>query len=311
MNKVDANTASKALVTTLILFSFLLSGCGSLAGGKSSGTAKPLSLSAGGRPTPSIGGKAGENIVSVLWEEQYGYVRIERAENNAPFNDHPVSLTAEQVRQMLSQLQVEKGAASSKTLFDGEELDDISQPIALALANAGSDEDVTFAVAGQKGPITFIKKRLLTTGRIFNRDGMINIIFGLVHTEFEDQFRATGILRDFTPGSRTGRIQTRWNISSTDPAMKYAPERKDWVLISDQARMLVAQRAEAPVRSNAASQQQAAPLSVQPDNASSRRIKPDYQDLEQRLEVLKRLRGRDLITEKEYQQKRQAILNQL
>ncbi len=311
MNKVTMNTTSNVLVTTLIMFSFLLSGCGSLAGGKSTGTAKPLNLSAGGRPTPSVGGKAGENIVSILWEGQYGYVRIERAERNAPVNDHPVSFTAEQVRLVLSQLQVEKGAARAKTVFDGEELDDISQPIALALANAGSDEDVTFVVAGQKGPITFMKKRLLTTGRIFNRDGMINIIFGLVHAEFQDQFRATGILRDFTPGSRTGRIETRWNIHSTNPAMKYASDRKDWVQISDQAGILVAQKAEAPVRSTAASQQQAAPLSVQPDSTPSRRIKPDYQDLEQRLEVLKRLRGRDLITEKEYQQKRQAILNQL
>lgn len=311
MNKVNTNTASNVLVATLIMFSFVLSGCGSLAVGESSGTAKPLNLSAGGRPTPSVGGKAGENIVSILWEEQYGYVRIERAERNAPINDHPVSFTAGQVRQVLSQLQVEKGAARAKTVFDGEELDDISQPIALALANAGSDEDVTFAVAGQKGPITFMKKRLLTTGRIFNRDGMVNIIFGLVHAEFEDQYRATGILRGFTPGSRAGRIETRWNISSTNPAVQYVSDRKDWVQISDQARVLVAQRAEAPVRPTTVSEPEAAPLSVQPDSPPSRRIKPDYQDLEQRLEVLKRLRGRDLITEKEYQQKRQAILNQL
>ncbi len=311
MNDVNTNTVSNALVATLIMLSLLLSGCGSLAVNKSSGTARPLNLSAGGRPTPSVGGKAAENIVSTLWEEQYGYVRIERAERNAPVNDHPVSFTAEQVRQLLNHLQVEKGTARAKTVFDAKELDDISQPIALALANAGTDEDVTFAVAGQKGPITFMKKRLLTTGRIFNRDGMVNIIFGLVHAEFEDQFKATGILRGFTPGSRAGRIETRWNISSTNPAVQYASDRKDWVRISDQAGIIVAQKTETPVRPKAVSEQEAAPLSDQTVSPPSRRIKPDYQDLEQRLEVLKRLRGRDLITEKEYQQKRQAILNQL
>ena len=50
---------------------------------------------------------------------------------------------------------------------------------ARALSQAGPNEDVTFVVVGQRKAVYGLaKQRKVTTGRVFYREGKLNIIFG-------------------------------------------------------------------------------------------------------------------------------------
>ena len=132
-----------------------------------------------------------------------------------------------QLRTLLEKLQsTTKG--ESEPIFNGDELADITGPLSTALAKAGPREDVTFAVSGKHG--AFFQSKTVTTGRLFVKNGGINIIFNELHGDFEDRFRATGWLGPFTPGSRS-KPANRSVVAS--PGVTYAaPNRQDWIQLS-------------------------------------------------------------------------------
>lgn len=280
-----------------------------------------------------------EDIVSTLWDAgERGYVRIVRMEDAAPGpNDHPVNLTPGQIRDVLGELRVANGKQvgdvlgqlvskeekDSVPVFTENQLDRIAEPLAMALAQAGSRQEVTFAVAGEEGLLQgVIQSPVLTTGRVFYRNGRLNVIFGLVHNKYRDQLRATGVLRAYTPGSRTRQLTDRTILP--DEAMQYAvADRQDWIQISPGAWTTPAgQVATAEVQPQTGPAPAAQPSPPEPAAqpgiaAPAPRSEPDeysgdfYQSIEMRLKRLIRLREQGLITEQEYQQRRQAIISEL
>jgi len=266
-----------------------------------------------------------EAIAAVVWDAgEYGHVRIVPAEDAAQApNDHPVTLAPEQIRNAFSQLQVQQGSNDSEPVFTESELEDLAEPLAEALAKAQPEQDVTFAVTGKEGPLFGIfQPRAVTTGRVFYQDGQLNVIFGIVQGEFESQLRATGILRAFTPGSRRNPLAASMPILP-GKAMDYATAgREDWIQIRPQAWSEPAGQAQAasPPRPRGSEPPRLAVPARRGEQSDAAAPTPDsrrqhdknfYDEIEQRLRGLNRLRNLDLITEEEYQEKRRAILDQL
>ena len=69
----------------------------------------------------------------------------------------------------------------------------LSKFLAVGLAEAAPDEDVTFAVIGMHrglgvglfGRDLFAKSQKATTGRVFYFNGRLNIIFGVIHKDIQ------------------------------------------------------------------------------------------------------------------------------
>lgn len=276
-----------------------------------------------------------EDIVSTLWDGgERGHVRIVRIEDAAQGpNDHPVNLTPGQIRDVLGELRIANGRQvgdvlgqlvskedkDSVPVFTEDQLDRIAEPLAIALAQAEPRQEITFAVTGGAGLLQgVLQSPVLTTGRVFYRNGRLNVIFGLVHNKYRDQLRATGVLRAYTPGSRTRPLTDRTLLA--DEAMQYASdERRDWLQISPRAWTTpAAQVATTEIQPAQPTPAQPAPEpAAQPDTAAPAPREPDeysgdfYQSIEMRLKRLIRLREQGLITEQEYQQRRQAIISEL
>jgi hypothetical protein len=189
-------------------------------------------------------------------------------------------------------------------VFSQPEVDRLAAPLASALAQAGPDQDVTFAVTARPGGVPFVPRRA-TTGRVFAAQGSLHFIVGLLHAEFESQFLATGVLAPLTPGSQIGRGPTDWDIVPA-PSGQVRVERADWVAIDLSA-----------VRPGGPGHATGAPAFVPgpPDAATGPSTDPPGQgrsrQIEERLEALKRFREKGLITNEEYEQKRRSLLDEL
>lgn len=349
----DQSTLQKTTINQrfLAILGFLLAGCGSVAAEKPGQSINTLGT--GGRPAIVIGDDA--PVVAILWDgAEYGYVRIENTEQSAQTaNDHPIAFTPQQIRAAFNELQVQRGEKDPKPLFTEQGLNDIAEPIAAALSRARPDQDVTFAVTGKQGQGVFnlFGERFVTTGRVFYQDNQLNIILGSVQGEFEDTLRATGILRNFTPGSRTGPITSTDLKVQPVEGMQYASaEREDWLQLASYTwsekpaksaqELAPAGVPVAPIASDRSTKQPSdhsairrpeSHLTASPDTpvstssttptpaigsaaATSTMASGDdayYQQFEKRFKTLRKLRDRDVITEKEYQERRRAILGEL
>lgn len=272
---------------------------------------------------PSYGFQPGKDVVATLWQAgEYGYVRIVTIEGAAQgSNDQPVNLTPEQIREAFSRLQIQKNNKEPKPLFTERELNNIAKPLAQALAEARPDQDISFAVADREGGVlaSVFSPLLMTTGRVFYKNGELNVILGTVQTPFESQLRATGVMPDFTPGSRNNPAGLQKKIV-LGPAMQYASAgREDWIQINTASGLTapgqIATGPSQPVIAAPPPQpRMPAPASSgtgMERGGSDYRSEDYYRQIETRLKGLKRLREQGLITEQEYQQKRQAIIDQL
>ncbi len=333
----------------------------------------------GGRPVQRIAAVDDKYIVKRVWDDaQFGFVRIEQAEAGAPSNDHPVKFAPQQISAVLAELQLESASGSKQPVFIERELKDLSEPLATALAEAGPGHDVTFAVTGRTGlRLNFLKPKRLTTGRVFFRDDQLNVIFGIVHGDFQGKLRGSGVLIAYTPGSRNKRVQQFGTVLPSETLLYANIERQDWIRVASlpgapaTSTAVVAAEPEPVILST----QTGAPPSTQttlrrrytPSTTPTRRPTPStttttrpapstttstaprrppavapapstrqtqtaartppaprpstssayqggarhYQDVEDRLKGLQRLRDQGLITDREYQEKRRELLQKL
>lgn len=277
-----------------------------------------------GRPVYKAGEPDEDKVVAVIWDQgEYGFVHVERAETLASPNDHPVRLKPEEIEAVLEELEVRQGKGKGKPVFEEHDLDTFSERIVEALAQAGPAEDVTFAIAS-RGRFALFSPRLVNTGRMFYKDGRLNVIFGLVQENFDSQLRATGILRPFTAGSRSGRVQQGWSIEPGASSRYADAGRQDWIQTRIQTD--VAARGATPADASVThlggaspgGTPQVSPPLAQPGASPLGspvpvydQNNPYYQEVENQLMGLLRLRRLDLITEEEYQRKRGQLINRL
>lgn len=239
----------------------------------------------------------------LLFKSRDQFVRIVEQDSlkgvKTPANGHPVSFDEEQIRMALSSLEfMTPGNDSSSPVFDKPELDVLARYLPTALAQSGPEEDVAFAVVGNfKAVYGLAKEQMYTSGRIFYRDGKLNIIFGEIHGKYWPN--ADRRLYPLAPGSRFKSTVHTWALLNQPDQVFYSGsegQRTDWVVLD-----LASMEARAAMGEKATTTQ--APAAV-----------PYYgtqKSVQERLQILNELKNKNLITSEEYEKKRLEILKDL
>lgn len=265
-------------------------------------------------------------IVSVLWEDGDQFVRIEKqdevgGQRPAP-NSHPVEFRPMQIRAALERVYFDlPGMVKQGSLFNPPEMNTLSVWLANGLKRARPDEDVTFLIhtrtKGWFGGYTGAPQ--ITTGRVFYKNGILNIIFGAVRdSTFAQRYEINPTV--VPVGYRDKSILANTGLSAEPGSGVYRPrgraDRVDWLVFFPEAYnagprrppTLDAPRPQGPVPG--AAPQLGSPAASTPAPAlppgGEQVLTPD-----ERLRQLERLKRDGLITEEEYQYTRAQILKGL
>ncbi len=242
----------------------------------------------------------------LLFKSRDQYVRIVPQDkvkgSKVPANGQPVSLDEEQMRMALASLEfMTPGKDSSSPVFAKPELDVLSRYLSTALAQAGPEEDVAFAVVGDYLAVYGLaKEQMYTSGRVFYRDGKLNIIFGAIHAKY--WANADRRLYPMAPGSRSIATPHTWALLGQPDQSFYAGQgcqRTDWVVLD-----LASMEARAAMGEKASATQAAGTSGSQPCYVPQKTV-------EERLQTLNDLKSKKLITDEEYEKKRLDILKDL
>ncbi|MEZ4601291.1 MAG: SHOCT domain-containing protein [Syntrophotaleaceae bacterium] len=302
-----------------------------------------------------------EDPSNYIWKHRDQYVRVEKQDrltDTTPPNDHPVTIPAQQIENILGSLDaeyVEKGKLLP--IFTSKEVVILSEAISTGLATAKTREDVTFAIAGvHRDFISFNSDRQYVTGRVFFVDGKLNLIIGDLHKPYIDNVERR--LYPLEPGTRMYKAPdprkpapVAWKpvpMAGLETPTIAGVERPDWMVLNTDPQLwktAVAQKKEAKetakeafreaseVRETSAQleaeQQQlrseiqemkqtieqmkqappAAAPTAAPSVAPAAPVSGDMKKIEDRLEILQRIREKGWITEQEYQAKKKEILD--
>jgi hypothetical protein len=279
-----------------------------------------------GQPIRITPDSAASRVVAFVHQSQFGYVRIETREPGAPPNAHPMAIDETVLRATLERIQLP--GANPEPVFSKRELDELAAPLAVALARATPEQDVSFAVSDRHSFMGPLAMRDVTTGRVFRSERGLEIIFGLVRKDFESQFRGSGYLIPFEPGQRAKPVASASRVSL--PAGAGSQLRPDWITVSLDAAQkpaaapapaagavaappppVGAVAAPAPAQPSPAAPPMAAPPPAAQPPAATRTPDDIAKSVAERLSVLQKLRDRGVITEQEYQERRRAILSEI
>lgn len=236
----------------------------------------------------------------LLWQSREQFVALEPRDGDAADpaqqNGHPARVTAEQLSTLLAALQFrpEKNAPA-EPLFTAQTLETLAPQLVLGLQKAATGEDLTFAVIGlHKALLGLAKEPRVTTGRLFVRDGQLNLIVGLAQRDVNE--REDRRLAPFTPGSRQTPAPGEWRLEPPSAPPGIVLVRRDWIAL--------------PIDWKPAATPTHAPQEPIPA-ATAGTPAPSAVHPAERLTVLKELREKGLISEDEYQNKRREILQGL
>jgi hypothetical protein len=253
--------------------------------------------------------------VRKLWESRDQFVALERSGTGIA-NDHPLELSPDRLTAILASIEVTTAdSRSPQQLMTNQSLEALVPHLIQGFRQAEPGEDVTFAVIGlYTSAMGLAKSPKVTTGRIFYKEGRLNIIFGFVQKDFNE--REDRRLYPLTPGSRQKISEGEWGLLPQPGQGGYSMVRRDWVTFRDDWRAAVAQ---APVAVQQAPQPQAVPVVVTPAKPAPVQIVPDQpakpdkgtRSPAERLTTLNELKDKGLISTEEYRDKRREILNGL
>ena len=256
----------------------------------------------------------------VLWSNGVQYVALSRpVSSNAAPSDQPVTLKASQLGKALGKLKVQWGQEpGAHAVFTQASLKRLTPHLSQALSQAGAHQDVTFAVI-TRGPLRQgkmigmeVRHPTVTTVRAFYRQDHLNLIFGLVHARFVEEYMNTGHLRPMPPGQRDAALQGGYRIEGSGASHPHSG-RPDWVsvgLMPPQPKPAAQPQPSQPAQQAAPS----APAKVAQPKASTSQAgsaSEEYQSIARRLKILDKLRRQGLITKQEYRSKRAQILKGL
>ncbi|MGH8223390.1 MAG: SHOCT domain-containing protein [Woeseiaceae bacterium] len=264
-------------------------------------------------------------------------MKIERQDDPAALpNDHPALLDTDAVMSALAALQVrlvdpDTGSETQRSVFTPDELGNLAPQVASGLAKAGTRQDVTFSTIGSHSLAAggLMKDPGVNAGRFFYQDGKLNLIFG----ELQSNYRKRNVYgqrsEDFSPrrlGSRSKATEQKWTLAAL-PGVEFHSTndgglRNDWVAIdtavAGSQTPAAPQPSESPPRQAASAPVATAPVLV-PDAATAPAAATEpapktgtsNADLEQRLQKLKELKDKGLISEEAYRAKMQELLSEL
>ena len=301
------------------------------------------------------GGRYGnpDGVRGVLWHRDDYFVRIEKQDrlrngDAPPRNNHPYrQITAEGVVAALSNVLIQEDASDPPQLFFSQRaLDILATYIPEGLEKAKPNEDVTFAVKSWHEKALTFATPLVLTGRVFVRDGALNVILGEMRppnkvSQSYAELRALNKdprLHPYTPGLRGYRVRNKYVLSAVGDGIYHAPNRpQDWLIFTPSSysafsRPLqaiteeirgdavedLAKRKARRLKPRAKGTQSAEELRRLRDEVTRLKKRVDGETskrrsaaLEARLKALERMRERGLISEEEFERKREDVLKDL
>ena len=246
-----------------------------------------------------------------LWAiHEFTRIELVAREPGSEPNQHPATLQPEGLRQQLAQIQA-VGRNGVQPLFASDELGELVLPLTQALGRAGPGDDVLLLSSARRAGDIFMAPTAVTV-RLFVQGGQLQFIVRDVRLEFYDTYRGTHVAPRFSFGSRKAAAGASVQSAAATNA------RPDWLAIPLQgaapgSAAAVPAGPAGPATPAAAPAVPAAiaPAPAAPAPARKALDAAAVEDIERRLEVLKRLRDKGLINEDEYQQKRKEILQLL
>jgi hypothetical protein len=255
--------------------------------------------------------EAKNESAKTVWQFRYQYVRLEPqdicSKEPAEPNDHPVTLSADDLRMALASLKFFSPHADRPVaVFSREELDTLVPPMVKAFRQAHPDEDVTLAIEGtHPGGIGY--RIGMTTARLFYRNGKLNLIIGCLHAAVNDYDSPLHVentdrrLKPFPEAYRCHASALKVSWAPSTPGLRLHDQdggpRNDWLVLSLGQKPAATPAQETPA---AVPNQKAPPMN-----------KLDDRNIVHRLQILKQLRDQDLITDQEFKAKKQQILQGL
>jgi hypothetical protein len=251
--------------------------------------------------------------VVVLWSSNDQWVKIAPQDDPAASpNDHPAQLASEAISNALAALRIrivdeDTAAEAQRSVFTAEELRNLAPRIASGLAKAAPRQDVTFSTIGSH-PRTaggLVKDPGVNAGRVFYDDGKLNVIFGELQSGYRKRNVYGQRTEDFTPrqqGSRNKAAEHEWALVPRPGVELRSGEggvRTDWVAID--STVVAASPAPGVAQTPSTAEGSA-------EGSGARTPSPD---IEQRLQKLKELRDKNLISEEAYRAKMQELLSEL
>jgi hypothetical protein len=225
----------------------------------------------------------------LLWQSRDQFVALSSQDAGATGpalpNEHPATVTEEQLTRLLSALLFRPAESdATEPLFNQDTLTTLVAHLAPGLRQATPTEDLTFAVIGLHTALAgLVKESRVTTGRVFIKDGQLNLILGRAQQDVNE--REDRRLVPFIPGSRRTAATGKWLLQTPVRPPGFTLMRRDWA---------------------------AAPLSWQPLPAAAQPHPPatvlPSRSPAERLSTLNDLKEKGLITDEEYLRKRQEIL---
>ena len=244
---------------------------------------------------------------------EFTELQLQPRESSAPANEHPQAVPAAQLRNWLQGVTLVRGN-QREPLFGSEELATLPQVIVDALAVATPQDDLVLLSTSRRDA-GLLGTPYGLTARLFVQGGALQLIVHDARLDFYNQYRGARILPTFQFGSRGAASKVQ--LSSPDAAST----RGDWLAfalapkaaapVTAPAVAPVAPAAVAPAAPARAAAPAVAPATTPAAPAGAGRDARFYDEQEQRLRSLKRLRDQNLITEEEYQAKRKEILQAL
>jgi hypothetical protein len=255
----------------------------------------------------------------VIWEgKDQSVVLAPQDDETAPPNDHPAIVAASDIERMLGSLRLKYSDQETPLpVFTDEQVGILGEAFAAGLKKATPSQDVRFSIIGahRVSPDAIARRNRITAGRVFFREGKLNVIFGELQSPYRKKNIYGRLEEDFYPreyGSRTTPSeQESILLASTAMSLREAPDgpRYDWAVFDpDHVSELPADGApgaEAPLAAPEPSRPAAASADPAAAGAAGRN------DIEERLKTLKRLRDEGLVSEEAYREKVDEILEEL
>ncbi|HZD54575.1 MAG TPA: hypothetical protein VE175_16115, partial [Woeseiaceae bacterium] len=257
---------------------------------------------------------------AIIWEgNDQAVILAPQDEKTAPPNEHPATVDAADIERMLESLRLryveQEADAPPVSVFNAEQVAILGKALATGLSRATPSQDVTFSVIGARrlSPDAFVRRNRLTAGRVFFREGKLNVIFGELQSPYRKKNIYGRIDQDFRPreyGSRTRPVEQEavlvagtaydWRREANGP-------RHDWVVFhpSRDPGPAASTSPDGAPRPEESRESRAAPVETADP------VEPlESGDIEQRLRTLKRLREKGLISERAYREKVNDILEE-
>jgi hypothetical protein len=229
---------------------------------------------------------------------EFSFVRLQPAKNDvadAAPNRHPAKVSEALVEKLLSSVRMPKGKNATEPLFSSAEAWTLAPAISEALEAASPGEDVLVQSSARRA-VNSIEAPTVATARIFVTAEGLQLLVHATRFDYYDRWRGAAKVPDFPVASRkaTGTTVLQSPLAKSQAA--------SWLVFPLSADLQAAALAPPPPKAMAPV---AAPLPAKPRDAAF------FNEQAQRLDGLKNLREKNLITEAEYQQKRGEVLQGL